>query len=582
MKKIIILLLFYNNLSAQNLITNGSFELGNSTLPDRPGQLDECLFWKSLSVGTDCSSPAGSSPDWYKSSNPFFRLPDVSAKTGQGYIGTGGTKEIIQQNFSNTLTPGRYRLKMFVRASSKFNSGRDFSCVLNDATNPACFFPFPCDNRSVHGSLNIFISKSKILYKNFLINKEKQGDIQPIANIEIPEVAQDGWVEIKKQFLIINENMQWIGIEGVNKISSDFGYTCIDDVSFEKIPVGECNECSTARNGAINIGIGNMQQPSPLRFNGLKNVTYFKMTASDLSGAPSSSPSLIQREIELFNPPCYYDFNHRTANGQSLDVNVTYSVFAYNDCDVVRFSFKSSNPGATIQLQNIAEYSNYVKLNPVDNCCSDELELRGGYSGTYLTNVCLNLSQYIGAATVLPRLTFKARQKIIVKSSTELSTLKNMDLIAPIIEFNAKTFSSPMKILEGNFMPRNDCPIPISPLVKNNTEAGSVINAKDLFSKRADMIVIDDNIEFSKIANSHFSLYPNPNSGKFTLNFEGFDDQSVYDIGISDTQGKIVYKSTGNINVAKEIDLSPFPTGIYLIKVVAGDKVFYQKCNRMN
>jgi hypothetical protein len=76
--------------------------------------------------------------------------------------------------------------------------------------------------------------------------------------------------------------------------------------------------------------------------------------------------------------------------------------------------------------------------------------------------------------------------------------------------------------------------------------------------------VIDDNTEINKKANYHFSLYPNPNSGKFMLNVEGVDDQSNYDISVSDVQVKIIYKSTCTINVKKEIDLSEFPMGIYL------------------
>lgn len=69
-------------------------------------------------------------------------------------------------------------------------------------------------------------------------------------------------------------------------------------------------------------------------------------------------------------------------------------------------------------------------------------------------------------------------------------------------------------------------------------------------------------------------FYPNPNSGKFILDFN-LEDEGPTAIRIFDMKGNIVFEEEmtnfkGNYN--KEIDLSGEGKGIYILKVIQGDK----------
>jgi len=73
-------------------------------------------------------------------------------------------------------------------------------------------------------------------------------------------------------------------------------------------------------------------------------------------------------------------------------------------------------------------------------------------------------------------------------------------------------------------------------------------------------------------------IYPNPNTGKFNLEFcmEDLKEKSVV-IEIINTVGKIIYnkippKNNGCIHEAIELD-SDLPTGIYTLKVSIDGKI---------
>lgn len=576
MKKIMIpLLIFCNNLYSQNLISNPSFEFGSSSKPKGIGQLNFCDNWKSLTTDPpgDCGDPGGSSPDWFKSQDPFLRVNGITAHNGQAYAGTAKTGEIIQQKIPK-LTPGRHRLKMFVRGVPL-----EQVCVRNLTEpyppNGTCGNLNPCCgsgvSRTQHQSLNIFLSNSKIEYNDILNSNSKLNNLMPITKVDIPIESLDNWVEIKVQFMVFDENIEWIGIEG-----GSTGYSFIDDVDLQPIPVGECSQCGTAKAGTLNnITIKNINSGYPIEIKGLNNVTEFQL---EVRNALNQTVESI-RTLKLKNPHCNITFDHKDEAGNMLVVqSYYYKLKIANECEYKVRTFQSFND----ILPYPSDYPNDMsndKISSVDNCCQDILELKGGEKGTYITNQCLNLSQYI-ELTFLPRLTVKARKSIIINSSSQLSTLKKVDLIAPTIVFNSKTFTSPMKILEGSFIPRNDCPIPLPELRRNNIENNDVVKqSNSLMSK--EQILLNEELDNAKNDNYNFSLYPNPNSGKFTLTVEGIEEQIIYDVGISDLQGKIIYKSVGNISTNKEIDLSQFPVGMYLVKVISKDKVYFQKCNKV-
>jgi hypothetical protein len=77
-----------------------------------------------------------------------------------------------------------------------------------------------------------------------------------------------------------------------------------------------------------------------------------------------------------------------------------------------------------------------------------------------------------------------------------------------------------------------------------------------------------------------FAVYlsPNPSQGLFTMKITGLQNhESTYTV--SDVQGKTVLKETlnGTKSVTRNLDLSTYPKGIYIVKVQTGNQVRSEK-----
>ncbi len=595
---------------SQNLILNNSFENGSSSKPTLEGELGSCDSWETLRNGTsgECSSSIGSSPDWFRTADGFFRIFDITGgHTGQCYVGTAANLEIVQQKLPQKLTTGLHRIKMFVRRGS--NSMRPICTPLPSSTNPStfCRFTNPCEALP-HKSLNIFLSSSKMSYVDgdnvgATGNNTKVGNLQPSLKIDLPTDVMTDWIEVRAQFVNTEENLQWIGIEGLG----NSGYTLIDDVSLEKISPSECAACENG--GAINVTIVN-SFGNPLKFKGLGNITNFKLTANRISNPTTPA----YREFELKNPNCEFTFNHRREDGLPIEiVPIRYDIRVSNNCDFKKISFTSAHdldltalpPNSYLQGEQ-----NYSKVNLSASCCQDELKLVGGMGGTYLTGLtnaggadpCLNLSSYISLSmqnpAVYPKLTLKARKVANVYAFT---TLKNIDIKAPKIILEKAVFMSSMAILGGTFTAINDCPPPITPLRQNdadnqkaandasknkaflleNGETGSVGEVNPKSKLKIEGLKDGKYLDNLEEENYRFDLFPNPNSGKFTLVIEANGSISDYEMSVSDSQGKVIYNSNGTVNVNKEIELASLMQGIYFVKVVVGDKILFKRFSKI-
>lgn len=77
--------------------------------------------------------------------------------------------------------------------------------------------------------------------------------------------------------------------------------------------------------------------------------------------------------------------------------------------------------------------------------------------------------------------------------------------------------------------------------------------------------------------NLNLKISPNPTYGKFTIQIS---DSKIlnnkYQISISNIQGEIIYKSE-IVNPNSQIDLSDQPSGLYIVSVKTGEKVYHQK-----
>ena len=75
--------------------------------------------------------------------------------------------------------------------------------------------------------------------------------------------------------------------------------------------------------------------------------------------------------------------------------------------------------------------------------------------------------------------------------------------------------------------------------------------------------------EISNVRNEllNLNLYPNPNTGIFTLEVDLFKNED-FDFEILNILGSKVYKNQGVSNTKKEINVSFLPAGVYILRVL--------------
>ncbi len=85
-----------------------------------------------------------------------------------------------------------------------------------------------------------------------------------------------------------------------------------------------------------------------------------------------------------------------------------------------------------------------------------------------------------------------------------------------------------------------------------------------------------DHIGINDVTEKDISVYPNPSDTKFTINFNGYYFQSI---SIVDLLGRQIYFDYKLTTTKKEIDVSQFPTGSYIIQFNASQTKFNKKIN---
>jgi len=78
-----------------------------------------------------------------------------------------------------------------------------------------------------------------------------------------------------------------------------------------------------------------------------------------------------------------------------------------------------------------------------------------------------------------------------------------------------------------------------------------------------------------------FKVYPNPTSGEFTLEITGDCSENLVNIEIFGMHGEIVMKKIIPMERKQRFSLSYKPAGVYLIRVVVGNKVATAKIARI-
>jgi hypothetical protein len=68
-------------------------------------------------------------------------------------------------------------------------------------------------------------------------------------------------------------------------------------------------------------------------------------------------------------------------------------------------------------------------------------------------------------------------------------------------------------------------------------------------------------------------LYPNPSAGRYTISF-GADPVRQATIKVFNLQGKLIYSEIIQNTTKAEINLTAFPKGMYIIKVITHDNYY--------
>ena len=77
----------------------------------------------------------------------------------------------------------------------------------------------------------------------------------------------------------------------------------------------------------------------------------------------------------------------------------------------------------------------------------------------------------------------------------------------------------------------------------------------------------------SDISSKHFEVFPNPNNGNFSINTTGIKSSIIQ---IFNGLGNMIYNHVSQ-NQNLNIDISNVPNGIYFVKLISGNSIFYNK-----
>ena len=122
----------------------------------------------------------------------------------------------------------------------------------------------------------------------------------------------------------------------------------------------------------------------------------------------------------------------------------------------------------------------------------------------------------------------------------------------------------------------------LSPGTQIENHATLVFNYKDQITTNSVSVTIEDtavSINEEEYEELEFKIYPNPNSGQLTVEFETSDNQNLT-VELSSIDGRVIFSenfSNQSGNYKKEFSLTDYAKGIYTLKVVSADGVFCRK-----
>ncbi len=81
----------------------------------------------------------------------------------------------------------------------------------------------------------------------------------------------------------------------------------------------------------------------------------------------------------------------------------------------------------------------------------------------------------------------------------------------------------------------------------------------------------DTSYYVDQLQTMQLKVYPNPTKGEISVKINGLEDRTERNIRIFDFQGRILYEKSST-EQHLDIDLSAYPTGNYIIEIVANNE----------
>lgn len=266
----------------------------------------------------------------------------------------------------------------------------------------------------------------------------------------------------------------------------------------------------------------------------------------------------------LFNPAKTYDVSELDIYGVGRYQNVMYGrrIFMEKESDKNTTLLDSDND----KIADIYDQCRYqYGIDKHEGCSysllsNSELFTHGSlYENNGNVGACFNLelksSDYPSVNKTIQPLTgdslnIKSSQLITISGETGLSIKPNNGSVTLSINQNLCQITGPLR----NFIPSNE-----------NSTKNSVV-------------------KFINESEKRLVVFPNPTtSGVFSLSLNN-NNLKGFEVQINDlSNGTVIFKNKiKKISLSEQIDISNYPNGIYLIKLISGDKVYSSKIIKKN
>lgn len=552
---VIIFCIFSGASFSQNLIPNASFE-GRYSDPTSYAQFKELINdWEcdqKIIIKNDGTYYLHT-PDYfctayhsypYREYDDNFIIQSISGKDGICYAGMSHA-ELIEVKLNNSIE--KYSI---------YNIMLSF-CDINSMAMPLGYFGYTNSNSTA--KLNIYISKSKIKYKDN--NTEHQcssikfDDFTNNSNtyMKVAEIDIDGstfayhkWNTISANFSVNQNGYDWVVIELDIDNSQCNKYVLIDNVQLRNYCIMGCS----GTDGPKSIVVNEMHSSSvPFMITGLDNISFIEIEIKQSNNEVYY--------LALANPPSKIAWDGK-CNGVETSAGVySYSIRCVNDCGeyLTNANFEKVNGPAEITLPH--PYFNYNPVTkPLKPCCSA------------LPNIFLSNQVLIQDVTTNTPLLFKAINSVVAGPAV---LIPNSNLGNSVV-FEAGEY---IELLPGfetqagiDFIAR------IAPCAPQDDITYLNLNNKLLMSdgkeeslETGEIILSESSIEIdnaNSITDGLFQVFPNPTTELLTIEIGGQDYSAL--ISLMDLTGRVLIsvQSTEKISV---IDVSDFLSGTYILRI---------------